>query len=267
MAVPRVTVRPGREFVLGPERGSRAVARIRPAGGLDHLRGDVRADWEDDLARLEAGSSFPGVEFYAAYLEPSLPTLFDHLPKDALIIDFEPDRQLADVRELEHETTTLTEAEAVDHELPPGFRPPMVPGVRLGAGDWERIRITAGESEGGIDLGWLQPEPIVRRPAALNQLLAERDSVVLATEQSERLEALLAEAATGRQPIELDLDLDAMVAPGLLHGDADLPVGADNPGLGIAVLSDHELFGRVRRPVTRRGGPGIRPSRGPARRR
>ncbi len=256
MSVPRVTIRPGRELVLGPERGARAVDRIRQAGGLDHLRGDVRAEWEDDLARLGAGSSFPGVEFYAAYLEPRLPTLFDHLPKDALIIDFEPERQLADVRELEQETTALTEAEAADHELPPGFRPPMVPGGRLGAERWERTRITAGESDGGIDLGWRPPEPVVRRPAALNQLLAERQSVVLATEQSERLEALLTEAGTDRQPVELDLDLDALIPPGLLLGDADLPVGADNPALGIVVLSDHELFGRVRRPVTRRGGAG-----------
>ncbi|HEY8680018.1 MAG TPA: transcription-repair coupling factor [Candidatus Dormibacteraeota bacterium] len=256
MSVPRLTVRPGRELVLGPQRGARGVARIREAGGLEHLRGDVRAEWEDDLARLEAGSSFPGVEFYAAYLEPSLPTLFDHLPKDALVIDLEPERQLADIRELERETRTLTEAEAADHELPPGFRPPMVPGERLLAGEWERIRVTAGELEGGVDLGWRQPEPIVGRPTALNLLLAGRQSVVLATEQSERLEAFLTEAGTVRRPVELDLDLDALIAPGLLHGDADLPVGADNPALGIAVLSDHELFGRVRRPVTRRGGAG-----------
>jgi transcription-repair coupling factor (superfamily II helicase) len=256
MSVPRVTVRPGRELVLGSQRGARAVDRIRQAGGLDHLRGDVRADWEDDLARLGAGSSFPGVEFYAAYLEPSLPSLFDHLAKDVLIIDLEPERQLADVREAEQETLALAEAEAVDHELPPSFRPPMVPSERLTAMGWERIRITAGDADGGVDLGWRQPEPIVRRPAALNQLLAERESVVLATEQSERLEALLTEAGTGRQPLELDLDLDAVVIPGLLHGDADLPVGADNHELSIAVLSDHELFGRVRRPVTRRGGTG-----------
>jgi transcription-repair coupling factor (superfamily II helicase) len=256
MSVPRVTIRPGRELVLGPERGARAVARIRQAGGLDHLRGDVRAEWEDDLARLGAGSSFPGVEFYAAYLEPSLPTLFDHLPKDALVVDLEPERQLADVRELENETTGLAAAEAADHELPPGFRPPMVPVDRLLAGGWDRVRITVGEGEGAIDLGWRQPEPIVRRPAALTQLLAERQSVVLATEQSERLDALLNEAGLGGRPLELDLDLDTVITPGLLHGDADLPVGADNPGLGLTVLSDHELFGRVRRPVTRRGGAG-----------
>ncbi len=265
MSVPRMKVRPGRELVLGPQRGARAVDRVREAGGLDHLRGDVRADWEDDLARLGAGSSFPGVEFYAAYLEPALPSLFDHLAKDVLIIDLEPERQLADVREAEQETIALAEAEAVDHELPPSFRPPMVPGDRLTAMGWERIRVTAGESEGGVDLGWRQPEPIVRRAAALNQLLAERESVVLATEQSERLEALLTEAGTGRQPQGLDLDLDAEVGPGLLHGDADLSVGADNPGLGIAVLSDHELFGRVRRPVTRRGGAVVHVDHGVAR--
>ena len=62
MSVPRVTVRPGRELALGAERGARAVSRIRPEPNLDHLRGDVRAEWEDDLARIGAGSSFPGLE-------------------------------------------------------------------------------------------------------------------------------------------------------------------------------------------------------------
>ena len=33
-------------------------------------------------------------------------------------------------------------------------------------------------------------------------------------------------------------------------------MGAENAELGLALLGDHELFGRVRRPVVRRGGPG-----------
>ncbi len=256
MSVPRVTIRPGREVVVGGGRGAAAVARLRRTGDLDNLRGDVRADWEDELVRLGVGTPFPGVEFYSAYVDPALPTLFDHLPKDALIIDFEPERQLAEARELERETTALVAAEAADRELPAGFQPPMVPTDRLTAGGWERVSITAGEAEDALDLGWNQPEPLIRRPGALRQVISERPSVVLVSEQSERLEALLTEAGAERQPQGLDLDLDAILTAGVQQAEADLPVGAENPGLGLAILSDHELFGRVRRPVVRRGGPG-----------
>jgi len=256
MAVPRLTVRPGREVVLGVERGARAVAALRAGSDLEGLRADVRSDWEDELARLGAGSSFPGVEFFAAYLEPSLPSFFDHLPAGALVIDIEPVRQLAEVRDIEKETLALAEAEAADGELPRGFRPPMVPAVRLDADRWSRITFSAGEAEAAIDLGWRQPEPVVRRPAALPELGRRRRAVILATEQTERLEALFLEAGITSPPTALDLDLDADVSDGMHRAEGDLPVGADNPGLGIALLSDHELFGRVRRPVTRRGGAG-----------
>ena len=256
MSVPRVTIRPGRELVLGPQRGAAAVDRLRGAGGMDALRADVRAEWEDELARLEAGSSFPGVEFYAAYLDPVLPSLFDHLPPDALIVDFEPDRQLAEAREMERETHALAAAEAEDHELPAGFRPPMVPAGRLTGSNWRRISVTAADLESGADLGWVQPEPLVRRPQALADLLREREAVVLVTDQTERLEALIGESGVAATPAELDLDLDSEIRPGLHVAAGDLPVGADNARLGLALLGDHELFGRVRRPTVRRGGPG-----------
>ena len=256
MSVPRVTIRPGRELVLGPERGRLAAERVRAGGGLDGLRSDVRSDWEDDLTRLAAGASFAGIEFYSAYLDPTLPSLFDHVPAAALVVDFEASRQLAEVRELEKETLGLTQAEAVDGELPASFRPPIVASAKLSPNTRWRVSVTAGEDEEGSDLGWRQPEPLVRQPGLLNRVLEERTTVVLATEQAERLEALLTEAGVKSPPGEIDLDLDADPGPGLYHADADLPVGADNAGLGLTLLSDHELFGRVRRPATRRGGPG-----------
>src|SRR5207248_850951 len=48
MNVPQVTVRPGRELLLGPERGAAAVAALRSGAALDGLRADVRAEWEED---------------------------------------------------------------------------------------------------------------------------------------------------------------------------------------------------------------------------
>ena len=52
MSVPRVTVRPGREVVLGATRGRAAAARLRASVALEGMRGDVRADWEIGRAHV-----------------------------------------------------------------------------------------------------------------------------------------------------------------------------------------------------------------------
>ena len=86
MAIPQAVIRTGRELLLGRDRGSRAVDLIRDSVSLDGLRGDVRSVWEDELVRLEAGSAFPGIEFYSAYLDPSRPSLLDHVPRDVVVL-------------------------------------------------------------------------------------------------------------------------------------------------------------------------------------
>ena len=92
MPVARVAIHPGRELLLGGRRGAAAANRLREAVSLESLRADVRADWDEEIEKLEAGGAFPGVEFYAAYLDPSRPSLLDHVPQDAVIIDLEPAR-------------------------------------------------------------------------------------------------------------------------------------------------------------------------------
>ncbi len=66
MGLGRVVIRTGRELMIGPERGALAAHRIRTELDILALRADVRADWDDDLSRLDSGATFPGVEFYAA---------------------------------------------------------------------------------------------------------------------------------------------------------------------------------------------------------
>src|SRR5207253_45571 len=64
-------------------------------------------------------------------------------------------------------------------------------------GDRPRLTITAAEGSGdAIDLGWFASEPLVGQPRALAGLAAKSDSaaIVFATEQDERLRALLDEA-------------------------------------------------------------------------
>ncbi len=265
MAVPQVTIRPGRELLLGPERGEAAARRLRERAALQGLREDVRAEWEEDLERLAGGGAFPGVELYGAYLDERLPSLLDHLPPDVVVVDLEPDRQLADACELQDETSMLAQAESGDGELPVGFVPPMVDVDRLrepAAGQRaSALTAWAADVDGAADLGWHELEPLMGRPRAVAELTAAAASnaVVLATEQAERVQAMLADAGVRRAPTEVDLDLDLDPAPGLYRADLDVPSGFRNDELGLQVYSDAELFGRVRRVAAR---PSRRSTRG-----
>jgi transcription-repair coupling factor (superfamily II helicase) len=250
MAVDDATIRPGRELLIGPERGRDAVERLRHSVTLSRLRGDVRSEWEDDLTRLAAGAAFAGVEFYAAYLDPSRPSLLDHLPEDAVVIDFEPARQLAEARTLLDEAAMLAAAESGGGELPPEFTLPTVDRLdELGARP--HLTLTAGEGTGDvIDLGWFEGEPLVAQPRALAGFAARSDSadIVFATEQDERLRALLDEAGVKVSLREVDLDLDLDLESALHHATVDVAAGCAQPAIGFHLATDAELFGRVRRP-------------------
>src|SRR4029077_5881634 len=161
MAVPRVSIHPGRELLLGPRRGAAAAERIRMSVSLEGLRADVRADWEEEVERLAAGGAFPGVEFYSAYLDESVPSLLEHLHDGMAIVDFEPARQRADARVLIEETEMLAAAEAEGNELPRGFMLPMIRAERLQeVGSHPHLELTAAEGgDDAIDLGWAEAEP------------------------------------------------------------------------------------------------------------
>jgi transcription-repair coupling factor (superfamily II helicase) len=258
MAIPEASIRTGRELLLGPDRGAAAVARLRQSLALDSLRADVRSEWEDDLARLESGAAFPGLEFYAAYLDSSRPSLLDHAPAAVGVLDFDPERQLADARSVIEEAEMLAAAESSGAELPRGFMLPMVTLARLSdLGDRPRIRLMAGESTAdAVDLGWVELQPFVGRPKALADFarLSESGMVVFATEQDERLRAVLDESGVKARVSDVELDLDLDPQPALVRVDIDISAGCSQPEIGFHLATDAELFGRLRRPS--------RPSRG-----
>jgi transcription-repair coupling factor (superfamily II helicase) len=252
MAVPEASIRTGRELLLGPGRGAAAVARLRGAVSLESLRADVRSDWEDELARLESGGAFPGVEYYAGYLDPSRPSLMDHMPSGVAVLDFDPERQLADARSLIDEAQMLAAAESGGGELPRGFTLPIVSVDRLGdfAGR-SRLRLTAGEPAGdAIDLGWTESKPLVGRPRAVAELaeLSGAATVIFATEQDERLKAFLDEGGVRATVGEAELDLDLELEPALRRADVDITAGCSQEQIGFQLATDAELFGRLRRP-------------------
>jgi len=250
MAIEEAVIRTGRELLIGPERGRAAVERLRKTVSLRELRGDVRSEWEDELGRLAEGAAFAGVEFYAAYLDPSRPSLFDHLPGGTVVLDFEPGRQLAEARTVLDETAMLAAAESGGGELPREFTLPTVHRLEE-LGERPRLVLTASEgAPDALDLGWFEGEPVVGQPRALAGFAGrgEGADIVFATEQDERLRALLDEAGVKTALREIDLDLDLELEPSLHHASVDLAAGCAQPAIGFHLATDAELFGRVRRP-------------------
>ena len=257
MGLGRLVTRTGRELIIGPERGALAAHRIRTELDILALRPDVRAEWDDDLSRLESGATFPGVEFYAAYLESGRPALFDHLPEQVVVLDFEPQRQLAEARSISEDTAMLAAAEAENGELPARFELPMIELSRLEL-DSARpaIDISAGEIDAdALDIGWTEAEPLVGRKKALAAVAkqAEGSTVVVATEQADRFRELLEADAVHATVKEAELDVDIELDAGLHLAEQDLPAGCSQSAIGFNLVTDAELFGRVRRPSPRRG--------------
>src|SRR5437879_11507847 len=95
----------------------------------------------------------------------------------------------------------LAAAEAGGGELPPEFMLPTVHRLdELGARP--RLTVTSGEGDGeAIDLGWFGGEPLIGQPRALAGLAARSEgaAIVFATEQGDRVRALLDEAGRSEE--------------------------------------------------------------------
>src|SRR5260370_9684510 len=106
------------------------------------------------------------------------------------------------------------------------------------------LQLTAGEGgDDAIDLGWAEAEPLVGRPKATAELAAHAPSstVVIATEQSERLGTFLEEGGVFDHLREIDLDLDLELEPGLAHADIDIAAGSRQPAMGFHLVPDPHL--------------------------
>ena len=260
----RVRLLPARELDLSPEAVRRALADV--AGlEIEGCRPEVREQWREDLAQLELGVYDDGVDLFAPYLNGAA-SLFDHLGKGALVLvagGAERARRAA-LRYLE-EIEGLRDQEQARGELPAGARTGLLDAEVLDANLGRAVDLLPGEIEAGAasaDLGWRGAEPYAGRWGAfaegLGRELGEGGCCVVVTRQEGRVVELTADA--GLEPVAVD-DLDAAtlaVPPGaLLVVAGEASGGFRAPQLGLAVFSDHELFGVVKR----RGSPLARGAR------
>lgn len=96
---------PPREEYLSPKRGRDVAAQLQQlleeqifelkTDGLEEDAEILRERVMKDIARLEQGSYFPEIARYRAMLYPEQPTLFEHLPENALVVWADPERAKA----------------------------------------------------------------------------------------------------------------------------------------------------------------------------
>jgi transcription-repair coupling factor (superfamily II helicase) len=259
----RVRLLPARELDLSPE----AVRRAREAvAGLDlaACRPEVREQWEVDLSQLDLGVYEEGVDLFAPYLNGGA-SLFDHLGGGALVLVAGGTERAhrAALRHLE-ESEGLRDQEEARGELPAGARSGLLGVEMLDPHLGGAVELLPGEVDGagGADLGWRGAEPYAGRwdvfAAAVGEELAQGGCCLVVSREEGRVEELATEAGLTPSPVE-DPDAETLLAAGgaLLVTGGEVSAGFRVPQLGLAVFSDHELFGVVKR----RGSPLARGAR------
>jgi transcription-repair coupling factor (superfamily II helicase) len=247
---------PAAEIILTPE----AVAGAdEPLRNVDFSRTlpEVRDQWLTDIERVRSGAYFDGIEGFQAYLDPSQPTLLDHLPQDALILSLDGRRSLAQAEQREQELQELVAVEIERGELPKGLRPGLasIAALRQAAGGWRRLEVARGAELGSLDLGFEPVDAYAGRIDAFSDRVRTdaraKSRVLIVTQQEPRLRELLEDRdvypAGG-----VFLWSQTPLMPGLVVlGNQPVAQGFRVPSQQLEVYGDTDLFGGLRQRVRR----------------
>ena len=215
---------------------------------------------QDELADLLAGVSLDNASFYAGFLLRH--TLLDHLPDDVVLVVNEPAEAAEAARHVEGGAEKLRLAKEERGSLPMGFPAPLA--------DWDTVSLALETFPRRLELSrYHQAEaggsavalPFDAAPSYQGAIedLAEavhaghRGAVVIATQHSQRLRELLAEADVGAAE---ERTLDAVPERGVtvvhttVTGGWTLTSEEGGEPL-VTLLSDAEVFGARKQRVTR----------------
>lgn len=267
-----VRMTPPREVYLSPERGKaiatqlqdlldEQAAQLRRAARLDEANSLVENAGRD-IQRLRQGVYFDGLDRYRALIYPKQPTLFDHLPPQALVLWADPNRcATQNTRLVEDDETTRESA----IESGAALRLPVAP-----LADFDKLRARAA-AFANVEFHVAQDEEssIVNRQSSFDihlppifggkleplldwiQAWQRRGGiVVLSSAHARRVREILADgdvhhvhlldAVNEAQP-GLALVMSQRLAAGFTLGEAGEH--------GLAILSDAEMFGWRPQPV------------------
>ena len=221
---------------------------------LSGLRPEVEQEWQEILARLNAGDVPDAIDLLAPSSPANQATIIDYLPENSITVQIEPE-----AIQLESDQLALRAAEVLDGlhaagEIPDGLRRPFASYSELESSLDRHSTWIIGSSMRDGQLARTR-ESFVEPPlfggdfdvleAELRQRLDRRSRVVFATDQSERVRDILEERNLfPRVAPSSSRRLPSPPAPGtfdIVH--AALESGFAIPESQLVVLSDRELFG------------------------
>ena len=265
-----LTVTAVRQYSL---RETQAAVRALRALDLSAMLPHAREQWEEDVARLEAGLVPEGVELFAPYLLPGAVSPAAYLPSRSLLVLDEPQACWEAMDDLAAQARELRDELAGRGELPRGLRDPLLAPeeVRteltssLRVEWWTRTPDAGPAPEGAARDGlagplgpgrlpcddWRDAEVVVpaltyagRLRSFLDDTLELREQgrrVVVATLQSARLSELYDEHGAIVPAVDGVQDAPRRGTLTLVQGS--LLEGWRVPALGLYVFGDAEIFG------------------------
>jgi transcription-repair coupling factor (superfamily II helicase) len=215
-----VLITPSCEMPLWKREGAAAqLTQIE----TPNLREEVLEEWNAQLARIEAGECFEGMELFAPYYTQPLASLADYLPhlthegrrtKDEghheteslspqssalsplLVLD-DPELIRLEAQEIERQAAELYQGFVDNGELPPGLLHPYLTWEEVSAhGRGLPVLSIGGGAEGAIEAPAFTPlrlyaGNIPNLIADLKEMVADRSRIVIVSQQSSRLRELM----------------------------------------------------------------------------
>lgn len=234
-----------------------AAARLR-ALDLSTLRPEVALEWQRLCDRLERGQLVPAPELVLPFLLPKPATLLDYHDPSCPIVVVDPGAVQLALEQFERQAEELRETSEQSGELPPGLPRPhhSVRSV------WEALlartvlwlgtatAMPEGEAATDAVAGFSSSVPTLGgRLHALHEQIApyvkERYTIVIVTEQPDRLHQVLEEHSSRVRPA-------AGKPPAVIVERGRLPGGWLHEEAGVLLLTDRELFGLRRFPRSTR---------------
>lgn len=222
------------------------------------MSAEAQTMWLDDLAHLEAGAAVDDVTVFAPYLMHDSCSLVELFPADARVFVDSSQQSwelLHDLFDQASELQTALEMSGnLPHGLMPALRSPEEVRTAIRNRRWMELATGSGSEEESIDLtGLFTPAHLYAgRLRSFQQDVTERaaSTTIVASHQHERVGELLAEAGTALYVMD---DLSTPPERGVTLVPSSVSQGWSIPDESIALITDHEIFGRsLNRPVMRK---------------
>jgi transcription-repair coupling factor (superfamily II helicase) len=252
--------------------GQQAAEHIR-AWDTEHLPEDIASNIERDLAALQSGEPFSGIEFYLPYFYSEPASLLNYLDEDGLVVLDEPD-EVADVwNELEEQAVQLRNQGVESGMLPPDYPLPYITWDEWADMLTRHKTLTLGgeqdlEQRDALSAVFAPPprfggqlKPVLDH---ITQMHNMGDTTVIVSRQAQRLAELWAERDNYHAPLtdvlESPQEHDIIFVQGALpdgwifrieRAPSNLQASISN----LHLLTDGEIFGWVRPQPRRRVKP------------